>query len=201
MWGREAPNPQRTRQGLMLSAAGLLLVVPISVFPAYWETGILGQHRTVNTACFVFLVLWLVGFSLWTASGSRRAIALNTFAREWRVALVLLLLVSLALTRNTYALGLDFATGRFSDFDRQMTAREAALAACRDGAGAAPKADCEVDAITVKPATFFVLDVSSDARDWVNVAYARYFGLAEVRLRPAKPVNSMNLAEPDRVRR
>ena len=34
------------------------------------------------------------------------------------------------------------------------------------------------------PASFFVLDISADSRDWVNVAYARYFGLARVRSMP-----------------
>ena len=58
--GQHAQNPRRARWGFWLSVAGLLLVVPLGVFPAYWETGILGQHRTVNAAHFVFLILWFM---------------------------------------------------------------------------------------------------------------------------------------------
>jgi hypothetical protein len=183
LWGRHAEHPQRAVQGLWLSLAGLLLVVPISVFPAYWETGILGQHRTVNVAHFVFLVVWFMAVSLWMTgkSTSTSADALRSFGREWRLPLAVVLLAALALTRNSYALGLDFFEGRFTAFDREMTVRERTLDACRR----ASTATCAIDAIHAKPASFFILDVSADPHDWVNVAYARYFGLAEVRLSPA----------------
>src|SRR5262249_43910868 len=39
-------------------AAGLALIIPIAVFPAYWSTGVLGQHRTISVAFLVFLLLW-----------------------------------------------------------------------------------------------------------------------------------------------
>jgi hypothetical protein len=183
LWGRHAEHPQRAAQGLWLSLAGLLLVVPISVFPAYWETGILGQHRTVNVAHFVFLVVWFMAVSLWITwkSTSTRVDALRSFGREWRLPLAVVLLAALALTRNSYALGLDFFEGRFTAFDRGMTVRERTLDACRR----ASAMTCAIDALHAKPASFFILDISADTRDWVNVAYARYFGLAEVRLSPA----------------
>jgi hypothetical protein len=181
LWGRQSQNSRRVPLSLWLSMGGLLLVVPVSVFPAYWETGTLGQHRTVNVAYFAFLVLWFISVSLWMASGSKRANALQAFGREWRLPLALLLLSALALTRNSYALGLDFVDGRFAAFHREMEARERTLGECRD----AERTICEIPAVRTKPASFFVLDISADPHDWVNVAYARYFGLAEVRLSPA----------------
>jgi hypothetical protein len=183
LWGAQTEDPRSISQGFWLAAAGLLLVVPISVFPAYWETGILGQHRTVNVAHFAFLVVWFVAVSLWMACGGARANALKSFGREWRLPLVAVLLAALALTGNSYALGLDFFEGRFAAFDREMKARERALAACRDAA----ESSCALEAIHAKPASFFVLDASANPQDWVNVAYARYFGLAEVRLNAADP--------------
>jgi hypothetical protein len=178
LWSRHAQAPRFVAAGFWLSVVGLTLVVPMGVFPAYWETGILGQHRTVNTAYFAFLVLWFMAVSMWVASGSRLARALTSFGHEWRLPLAVLLLAALALTHNSYALGLDFVNGRFAAFDREMAARERALNACRDER----RASCEIEAIRTRPASFFVLDISSDPNDWVNVAYARYFGLAEVRL-------------------
>jgi hypothetical protein len=176
--GRHAPGPRLARQGFWLAVAGLLLVVPVGVFPAYWETGILGQHRTVNTALFAFLIFWFIAVSMWVTSGSRRASALSLFGHEWRLPLALLLVAALALTRNSYALGVDFVDGRFGAFHREMAARERALGECRDLA----RTSCEIEPIRTRPASFFVLDVSADPNDWVNVAYARYFGVAEVRL-------------------
>ena len=89
-----------------------------------------------------------------------------------------MLIAALALTRNSYALGVDFVDGRFAAFHREMAARERTLGECRDQA----RTSCEIEAIRTKPASFFVLDISADPNDWVNVAYARYFGLTEVRL-------------------
>ena len=170
----------RARVPLLLCCAGIALAVPISVFPAYWATGILGQHRTVNTAYFVFLIFWFAGLALWSVSGGKSARAVQAFARELGVPLAVLLVVSLGLARNSYALGEDLARGRLASFDREMSERDRALRECRL-TGQRP---CDIAAIQTVPASFFVLDVSADPRDWVNVAYARYYGLSEVRLGP-----------------
>jgi Family of unknown function (DUF6056) len=171
----------RGRLRLVLCVLGLLLVVPLSAFPAYWATGMLGQHRTMNTAYFAFLILWFTALGLWSASDSVRAGAVRAVAVTFRVPLVLALLVSLALTQNSYAVGADLMSGRFTRFDQAMRQRNLALRHCRD----AGRTACEIDPIDAVPASFFVLDISADPRDWVNVAYARYFGLAQVRMRPA----------------
>jgi hypothetical protein len=170
--------PSRARVYLPLCVIGLLLVVPISAFPAYWATGILGQHRTMNTAYFAFLLLWFLALGLWSALGSRSMPAVQTAVRGLRVPLVALLLASLALTHNSYGVGADLVAGRFAAFDREMLERESTLRGCREARGA----NCAIEAVRTIPASFFVLDISRDARDWVNVAYARYFGLAAVRL-------------------
>ena len=186
--GPLSQNPRLIRHCLWMSAAGLLLVVPISVFPAYWETGILGQHRTVNVAYFAFLILWFVTVSLWMAlmalmaSGDARQGALRSFAEQWRVALAGLLVAALALTGNSYALDLDLVSGRLAGFDRELTGRDAALGACRDRG----ERICGVAPIRHRPASFFVLDISADPHDWVNVAYAGYFAVGEVRLDAAE---------------
>ena len=176
--GRLSQYPRLVTQGRWMTAAGLLLVVPISVFPAYWETGILGQHRTINVAYFAFLAVWFIALSLWMASGSPRANALRSFGRAWRPLLASLLIAALALTGNSYALGLDLISARLADFDREQTRRRAALQACRERG----EPTCIIGPVQTKPASFFVLDISSDPHDFVNVAYARYFGIAAVRL-------------------
>jgi hypothetical protein len=176
---RHLPEPRRAARYLRLSLTGLLLVVPIAVFPAYWETGILGQHRTVNTAFFAFLILWFVTVAMWLASGTRPANAVKLFGYQVRLPLAVLLLTSLALTGNSYVVGFDLISGRFAAFDREMDRREATLEACRDRR----QATCDIEAIHVRPASFYVVDVSPDPANWVNVSYARYFKVSEVRLK------------------
>lgn len=181
-WSRRRPqNPHRVTQYLWLLAAGLLLVIPIAVFPAYWETSVLGQHRTVNMAYFAFLILWFIAAAMWVMSGSAKSSIVRAFGDELRLPLALLLLAALALTRNSYALGSDFVSGRLAGFDLEMDRRYAALRACQERGDRT----CVIEPIQNKPASFVVLDVSADPSDYVNVAYARYFGLAEVRLIPA----------------
>lgn len=47
-----------TGPGPLPLALGIVLLVFLCMFLPYWSTGLLGQHRTVNVACLVFLVLW-----------------------------------------------------------------------------------------------------------------------------------------------
>jgi len=174
-WPKE---PRRAAQIMWLSIAGLMLVIPAAVFPAYWETGMLGQHRTVNSAYFAFLVLWFVAVAMWLVSGSRHARAIEEISHVLRVPLAVLLLAALAFTHNSYALGVDVMSGRLSGFERALASRHAELQACHDRAERA----CRVSPILTRPASFFFLDVSEDPTDWVNASYARYFDLDEVRL-------------------
>ncbi len=57
----------RNSFGLNWKNSWLLLLIPIfiSTFPAYWSTGILGQHRTTNVACFFWIFAWLANITVW----------------------------------------------------------------------------------------------------------------------------------------
>ncbi|MBL4668448.1 MAG: hypothetical protein JKY30_04215 [Flavobacteriales bacterium] len=43
----------------------LFAIIFICVFPPYWATGILGQHRTLNVAYFFFIITWFVNLTVW----------------------------------------------------------------------------------------------------------------------------------------
>ncbi len=175
---RLAPEPMQQRALLAIALVGIVIVVPVVVFPTYWETGMLGGHRGVNMAFFVFLLLWFFALTLWM-TGSRHADMLQSLGRELRVGLVVLMLVGLTVTRNGYALGFDAIDGQLGRFDMEMRAREAALGSCRSNG----ELTCTITALQTKPASFVVADVSSDPRNWVNVAYARYYRLSSVLVR------------------
>jgi hypothetical protein len=57
------------------TAALPFLVIMACTFPAYWSTGILGQHRTVNVACLLFIPLWFLNLSQWLERPFLRHIA------------------------------------------------------------------------------------------------------------------------------
>ena len=176
--GAMIPAP-RARRYLAACIAGLLLVAPLAAFPAYWATGILGQHRTLNTAYFEFLVLWFAALTCWCAWRPDMVAAFAAVSRQMRVPLAALLLVAVGLTHNSYDAVSDFASGKLRAYDRAMEERYATLEGCR----ARHDAVCQLTPIEA-PASLFSLDVSANEHDWVNVAYARYFGVPLVRVAP-----------------
>lgn len=175
---RWAHDPARARVWLAALIVAMALIVPIATFPAYWETGTLGQHRTVNAAYFAFLIAWFAATSLWFATGSALAGRLRAFAVAFRTPLAIALLVAVGLTGNSYTLGSELLSGRLAAFNREMAARLSRLQACRDRRQAA----CGVEPLREAPRSFFVLDIGPDPHDWVNAAYARYFDLDDVHL-------------------
>jgi len=173
-WPRDR---RRAAQTLKLLIAGMAIVVPIAVFPAYWETGTLGQHRTIASGYMVFLLLWFAGVPALLVAAPRQADALKLFSERWRTVLAALLIVAVAMTRNSYALGSDLISGRLASYDRAMHDRFARLEACHDQA--APT--CDIDLLRDPPASFVTTDVSPNVDHWVNVAYARYYRIPKVR--------------------
>jgi hypothetical protein len=174
---RRSPIFQRlspARAGAL--AAGAFATIPAAVFPAYWETGLLGQHRTVSVSYFVFLVLW---FAAVTAMLSGRKIPgsadwLASTGPRWVTAALFIL--SLTTTHNGYTVAADLTYGRGAAFDREMSRRHEALDTCRRDA----RETCEIPRIVNKPESFFVLDVSGDPSNWINSAYAGYFHVRAV---------------------
>jgi hypothetical protein len=180
--GGQLADSRWSRPYFLMAAVGLLLVIPMAVFPVYWETGILGQRRTINVAYCVFLVLWFTAAAMWLASGSTRAYIAQAFAESARLPLTILLVASLALTGNSYIVGADLVSKRLANFDRQMHARYDALQACAVHGDAV----CTIDPIDDPPGSFVMIDGSSDPNDWVNRAHARFFNLPEVVIRPPR---------------
>ncbi len=166
-----------TRVDAVLLAIGAFATIPLAVFPAYWATGMLGQHRTISVAYFVFLLLWFAALTAMLAVGwlAETDGWLQPARSRWTIAV--LLIASLPLTRNGYGVIDDLRRGRAAAFDRQMSRRYETLKICQQHADAS----CELERIVDRPESFSVLDVSHDPTDWVNAAYAGYFHVREVR--------------------
>lgn len=164
----------------------LFLVIFTGAFPAYWGTGILGQHRTMNVSYLLFLVIWFININVW----------INWFkTKQWQVIRIvqqflspvvkmscsvsfiaaLGLFLSLALTGNSYSVSSDLLSGRAKDFDRQMLGRYEALKSVQDTIYMAPVAD--------PPKSIFVMDISETPSDWVNQGYLLYFDCKDKTIR------------------
>jgi uncharacterized protein DUF6056 len=165
-----------TRHHCAWLVAAPFLVIPVGIFPPYWATGVLGQHRTVGVVYAAFLILWFVavialaGRGDWPEDVDRPPAPLAA-------TLTVALAGSIAFTGNGYAVTSDFATGRLRRFDAAMSRRYETLAACR-----ANRAEsCVVAPLIDPPASLYVVDVSADPTHWINEGYARYFGVSRVR--------------------
>ncbi len=169
----------------------LLGLIFLCVFPAYWSTGILGQHRTVNVAYFFFLPLWFLNLSALIRHFPSLRLNWREPARS-RITIVLLLLVIIDFgsTGNSANALFDFHLGRAERSDIQLQARYALL----NAAARTEDRIAEVPLIVDPPKSLYVLDLRKP--DFlVNTDYAAWFGLNEVRIDssaqsfPAKAIN------------
>jgi hypothetical protein len=152
--------------------------IPIGLFPPFWATGLLGQHRTVSVAYSAFLALWFVAV---VAVAGRNLIpaAATALLPPVRRSLASALLLGLAFTGNGYAVTTDLLTGRARRFAAAMEARSAALDECRR----APGRPCVIQPLSDSPRALYMPDGGAAAA-WTVQSYARYFGVSRVEIRP-----------------
>ena len=159
------------------SLPALFGIVFLCVFPAYWSTGILGQHRTANVACFFFLPLWFMNLSVFAARFGGTVLRLHdTDRRRVTGALLLLVALDLSFTGNSGDAIIDLTTGRAERADEQLWERYDLL---REAARS-PQRIATIPFIADRPRSLYVLDLR-DRRFLVNQDYAAWFGLKEVR--------------------
>jgi hypothetical protein len=154
-------------------------VIPLGIFPAFWATGLLGQHRTVSVAYAAFMALWFVATVAAAGRGLIPASALAAPAPV-RSALACALAVAIAFTGNGYTVMTDLLGGRARRFAQAMDDRSAMLAECRH-AGTRP---CVIPRLPDPPRVTFVSDAAADA-EWTVQSHARYLGVSHVELAPA----------------
>ncbi|HEY0322548.1 MAG TPA: hypothetical protein VGC66_16450 [Pyrinomonadaceae bacterium] len=160
--------------------AGLLLLLAIvflGFFPAYWSTGLLGQHRTVNLVFFLFLLGWFLNLTMWV-SYLRRKFGWAVASLPIYVYVICLLLIPLSLlaTNNTRETIEDLASGRAFRYDMQMKQRYLQIEQCLK-VGQNP---CPVNRLKELPTA-----ITSDYMDKEVACDEKYWKL-EFTLDPAK---------------
>lgn len=173
----------------LLSAPGwfyLLLpfaLVMATTFPAYWGTGLLGQHRTINVACLLFIPAALLGLGFAIERGPlRRLTRVELSPRQFMFALFLAL-VAFNFTRNDIAVHADLWDGRLAEYDRVMHDREQVMR------NASHNPDSRVTFVRLArpPRTLTSYEVLGPLHDWMMRCQARFFGVREEQVGMASP--------------
>lgn len=158
----------------------LCLIIFLSVFPAYWGTGILGQHRTLNTACFFFIPVWLL-FVFILSKHIRALRQLNAMPERYQHYFIILFIACILVSGNSGKALIELGSGDISDYSTQVAERENKLSHTKEKTISLP-------AIAFHPSCLFVLDISPDPSDGVNKSYAVYYKLNTVKMvAEAKP--------------
>jgi len=154
-----------------LSLLSLLAVIFICVFPPYWATGILGQHRTLNVAYFFFLILWFINLTVWYNYYQNK---FNfSLTKRIQTTLAVFLLVGFMFTGNGYHSLSDIFSGAAINYNKQMNNRYTKLEEFRK----ANEKKVVLKEIKNPPKCLFVSDITENEKDWTNQAYNLYFRL------------------------
>lgn len=128
----------------------------LCIFPAYWATGILGQHRTLNVASLFFILFLLV---LATNKGDYfMKLIPYSFHKKGLFFCVVFLIAG-----NGFMVVLDIFSGRVSSYDKQLTERAKIITKTYSTA--------KLPLLTNVPKSLFVVDVQQDTSHWINKAY------------------------------
>jgi hypothetical protein len=154
------------------SLLSLLMVIFISVFPAYWTLGILGQHRTLNIAYFLFLILWFINLSVWF-NRYKNALERLHITTTQRKLLVISSIIMLVISKNGYAVVSDLISGKAASYNEQMNERLSIMQQSIKSKGDT----IYLDELKNRPQSIFVLDINDNPEHWSNKGYSIYFKL------------------------
>ena len=146
----------------------LFILLFISIFPAYWTTGIMGQHRTVNFAFFISIPLmfywYLIFINVFEAFFVKVKIHLNSF-------LIIIFLCSLFLTKNFKGVFMDICFAKQLKFDQENIERYDEL----ESQLKQKNKDVLLKKIKTHPFSIIIYDLDKDPNHLANIGYQRYW--------------------------
>jgi len=166
MYADKIQNPFIRRTDYRLTLAILLFTVYSGAFLPYFATGILGQHRTINYVFFYFIFLWLAFLISVSIKFSLRDKMVTFVNERWTFTLIIISIILMALTGNSYRILNDFTTGSFTKYDAEFIERQNTILA-NNGAPITPLKNI--------PSTFRVVDVKSDTSWWVDKCMKNFY--------------------------
>lgn len=168
----------RNSFGMTWKNSWLLLLVPIfiSAFPAYWSTGILGQHRTINVACFFWIFAWFANLTVWfNALQAKSLFRKKIFA----FGLIVFLIPNFIVRKDHFQLLSDIIEKRYETHSNVMEERWKRMENCKklnEGA----LIYLPIDSSQCK--TLDVLPLY-EPEHWMNEGYAIFCGCEHVRIK------------------
>ena len=146
----------------------LLVIVFCGFFGPYWGMGTMGQHRTVNTVFFLFIIGWFVNLLIWVDYLEQHyQLKLGSLPKYVYVISVPLLIINLLFTNNTRTAIADLTSMRAYRFEVAMKERYSRFAQC---ARAGHTEDCPRPKIADLPASitspYFEEDLSCEREFW-----------------------------------
>ncbi|MBP9080553.1 MAG: hypothetical protein KBF80_09910 [Flavobacteriales bacterium] len=148
------------------------LLVVATTFPAYWNTGLLGQHRTINVACFLLVPLVFLNLAIALERGMLRKLSTWTPTPALRGSAMGLALLALNFTGNGLAVHADLWGGRAAAYDRVMTEREEQMRVAAED----PSVHARFIPQSKPPRTLPSYEGPYLLRDWMMQCQARFFG-------------------------
>lgn len=147
-------------------------VVLLPMVVTYWPTGLLGQYRTTNVACFYFLPLYVLAVAVWDQQVFRTRWTTPPAPDGIRGRMYMLVLCAVALfTGRDAALNEDLISGRAARYDLGISERHALVVnAIRSGAEAV-----EVPYVEA-PSSLHILPLDSSPDHWMNRSLADHHG-------------------------
>ena len=147
------------------------IIIFICVFPAYWFTGILGQHRTLNVAYFFFILMWFINLYVWFNSiNSIKKIGIPIKLNN-RISI--LFIVGILFTGNGYNTLYDIFSGEASSYNIQAKGRHKTL----ERATKTQPREITFKPFKARPKSLFITDITKDPDFWINLGYNSYFRL------------------------
>ena len=158
-----------------MSVLLLLGVLFLGIFPPYWATNILGQHRTVNMVCFLFLLYWFVCIGMYANNYSEKIKVNFIIGQKTRLIMIGIILCMITATNNGYTVMTDILYGKVNTFEREMQERYRLLNNPEN-----KNKTVRIKALSEKPGSLFILDIYTDSTYWVNSCEADYFGVKQI---------------------
>jgi hypothetical protein len=140
----------------------------ISVFPAYWTTGIMGQHRTVNFAFFICIPLLFYWYLLII---NKFKIFFNKLYLYLRKFSILIFLLSMLLTKNLIGIVSDIKDHKEFKFNNENFDRYINM----ENQLKYKKKDVFLSKLKTHPFSIFIYDLEKDPNQLVNIGYQRYW--------------------------
>lgn len=175
----------------IFAALPFLFIMAVT-FPAYWSTGLLGQHRTINVACLLFIPSALLGLAVAMERGPLKRMAGINLSTGQSAIMLALALVTFNLTRNDFAVHADLLDGRLAEYDRVMLDREQAI---RRGA-ADPEMRVTLVRLSRPPRTIATYEERGPLREWMMHCQARFLGAGENQVSMAVPWTDVPIEDP-----